>query len=79
MESVTDSNLQEKEKAMEKLLTYGTCINWQIVELEDGSHAVRCASTGLTFPAETDAEGGLIIPKVEGLAFAEPTTVSAVA
>ncbi len=64
---------------MEKLLTYGNCINWQIVELEDGSHAVRCASTGLSFPVETDAEGGLVIPSAEGLVFAEPTTTSATA
>jgi hypothetical protein len=56
---------------MEKLLTYGSCINWQIVELEDGSHAIRCSSTSLTFPAETDAEGGLKIPTVDGLRFAE--------
>ena len=64
---------------MEKLLTYGNCINWQVVELEDGSHAVRCASTGLTFPVTTDAEGGLVIPTTEGLTFAEPTSTVATA
>jgi hypothetical protein len=58
---------------MEKLLTYGNCINWQIIELEDGSHAIRCASTNLTFPVTTDAEGGLVIPDTAGLEFAEPT------
>jgi hypothetical protein len=64
---------------MEKLLTYGTCTQWNIVELEDGTHAFRCASTGLTFEAETDAEGGLVVPTVDGLTFAEPTTQTATA
>jgi hypothetical protein len=64
---------------MEKLLTYGNCTQWNIVELEDGSHAFRCASTGLTFAAETDAEGGLLVPTKEGLEFAEPTTSTATA
>jgi hypothetical protein len=64
---------------VEKLLTYGNCTQWNIVELEDGSHAIRCASTGLTFPVETDAEGGLEIPTVEGLTFAEPKTTTATA
>lgn len=58
---------------MEKLLTYGNCTQWVIVELEDGSHAFRCASTGLTFPAVTDANGALEIPPVDGLKFAAPT------
>jgi hypothetical protein len=64
---------------MEKLLTYGTCINWQIVELEDGSHAFRCASTGLTIPVTTDVEGGLVIPTTAGLTFAEPNSTVATA
>jgi len=64
---------------MEKILTYGNCTQWNIVELEDGSHAFRCASTGLTFPAETDAEGGLVVPTVDGLTFAEPTSQTATA
>jgi hypothetical protein len=54
---------------MEKLLTYGNCINWKIVETEDGKHALRCASTGLTIPIETDHLGGLVIPAGKGLAF----------
>jgi hypothetical protein len=54
---------------MAKILTYGTCINWQIVETEDGKHALRCSSTDYEIPVETDAQGGLIIPTVEGLGF----------
>jgi hypothetical protein len=63
----------------EKLLSYGNCINWQIVETEDGKHAIRCSSTGLTFPVSTDAEGGLVIPATEGLAFEAVTSASATA
>lgn len=55
---------------MEKVLTYGNCINWQIVEGENGKHVIRCSSTGYEIPVATDAEGGLVIPTdVEGLSF----------
>jgi hypothetical protein len=64
---------------VEKLLTYGNCTQWNIVELEDGSHAFRCASTGLTFAATTDPNGALEIPTVDGLEFAEPRSTTATA
>jgi hypothetical protein len=54
-----------------KIATVGTCINFQIIETEEGTHALRCSSTGLTFPIKTDAEGGLILP--EAVTFEETT------
>lgn len=65
---------------MAKILTYGNCINWQIVEGEGGKHVIRCSSTGYEIPVTTDAEGGLVIPTdVQGLTFETEEASSATA
>ena len=62
-----------------KVLTYGTCINWEIVQTDEGNFGLRCSSTGLLLPLALDHEGGLVIPATEGLIFKEEASETSVA